>query len=319
MVAKKVNPKLDEGYIREMKIEEALTHALFAGEPTYFFKKGDNVVYGAWEKATVVNVFNNGLVYEIEARTHKKNEEVISLQIVPWIQVRPYIVGTSNFATNLDIRLSYTNTSIESLLLRHLFFGVDFEPEYQRGEVWSAEDKEKLLESIFMGADIGRFVFRRRTDEEWAKNRISYEIVDGKQRLLTLLAFFENRIPYKGVYYNELSGVDRHRFLDADTAVAELRNVSKINTLKIFLLLNRGGRPVSDKVIKNAEELLSKEPKEQFKTTLFEKGIDVIEDFLGFEVNPSWDKDAIDAAMDEVYEQMPEEELEVFYQKFCIK
>ena len=36
------------------------------------------------------------------------------------------------------------------------------------------------------------------------------------------------------------------------------------------------------------------------------------------EIKLDWEKDAIDNAMNEVYEQMPEEELEVFYQKFNI-
>lgn len=58
---------------------------------------------------------------------------------------------------------------------------------------------------------------------------------------------------------------------------------------------------------------------EELKSTLFNWGIDYIEEFLGFEVNPNWEKDTIDNAMDEVYEQMPEEELEKFYKKFCIK
>ena len=36
------------------------------------------------------------------------------------------------------------------------------------------------------------------------------------------------------------------------------------------------------------------------------------------EIKLDWEKDTIDNAMNEVYEQMPEEELEVFYQKFNI-
>lgn len=57
----------------------------------------------------------------------------------------------------------------------------------------------------------------------------------------------------------------------------------------------------------------------ELKSALFDWGIDYIEEFLGFEIDPDWGKDMIDNAMDEVYEQMPEEELEVFYEKFLIK
>lgn len=58
---------------------------------------------------------------------------------------------------------------------------------------------------------------------------------------------------------------------------------------------------------------------EELKSTLFSWGRDYIEEFLGFEYDFGWDKDTIDNAMDEVYEQMSEEELEVFYQKFNIR
>lgn len=58
---------------------------------------------------------------------------------------------------------------------------------------------------------------------------------------------------------------------------------------------------------------------EELKEALFSWGADYIEEFLGFEIDGDWGKGSIENAMDEVYEQMPEEELEVFYQKFCIK
>ena len=57
---------------------------------------------------------------------------------------------------------------------------------------------------------------------------------------------------------------------------------------------------------------------EELKSELFNWGTDYIEEFLGFEIDSDWEKDTIDNAMNEVYEQMPEEELEVFYHKFNI-
>ena len=47
-------------------------------------------------------------------------------------------------------------------------------------------------------------------------------------------------------------------------------------------------------------------------------GQDRIEEFLGYKIDPNWDKDTIDNALDEAYMQMPEEELEVFYQQYLI-
>lgn len=55
---------------------------------------------------------------------------------------------------------------------------------------------------------------------------------------------------------------------------------------------------------------------ETLKKELSFYGTEAIEDFLGFEIPEGWDKDTIEAAMDEVWEQMPEEELNKFYEKY---
>ena len=57
---------------------------------------------------------------------------------------------------------------------------------------------------------------------------------------------------------------------------------------------------------------------EELKRELFNWGYDYIEEFLGFEINHNWDKNTVENAMDEVYEQMPDDEFEAFYKKFCM-
>ena len=57
---------------------------------------------------------------------------------------------------------------------------------------------------------------------------------------------------------------------------------------------------------------------EQLKQKIFNSGIEAIDDFLGFEVDSNWEKDTIESAMDEVYQQMPAEELEAYFVKYGI-
>lgn len=52
---------------------------------------------------------------------------------------------------------------------------------------------------------------------------------------------------------------------------------------------------------------------EELKKELFMNGQEAIENFLGFEIDYDTEKDVIDSMMDEVAEQMPEEELEEYY------
>ncbi len=78
--------------------------------------------------------------------------------------------------------------------------------------------------------------------------------------MLTLLAFYENRFPYKGVYYNDLSAQDKNWFMDPPIGVAEIdQNVTRTEVLEIFLALNQGGKPVAKEVLDHARELLKEE------------------------------------------------------------
>lgn len=53
---------------------------------------------------------------------------------------------------------------------------------------------------------------------------------------------------------------------------------------------------------------------EQIKTNLFMSGTEAINDFLGYEC-PYDDKDVIDNLMEEILQQMPDEEINDFYNK----
>ena len=242
-------------------LNEVFVEASRAGDPSYSFKEGDKVVIGFLDSPKVEEVLCDEMVYKISyIETDKKTGvKTRHFRFVPWYSVRPAdFIGKSTFTTNEDIKLYYSNITIESLLHKHLFAseGINFSPAYQREYVWENEDKERLLDSIFMGADIGKFTVRVLDDLEWMECGLSYEIIDGKQRFLTLLDYYLNRFPYKGVFFNDLSPKDRRTFLDHAVAWAEIRNLDEQATLRLFLMLNRGGRPVSDKVIEKVESLL---------------------------------------------------------------
>ena len=59
---------------------------------------------------------------------------------------------------------------------------------------------------------------------------------------------------------------------------------------------------------------------EDLKKAIFNMGhADYIEEFLGYEISSTdYSKDELDNLMDEAYQQKSEEELEVFYAKYCI-
>ena len=59
---------------------------------------------------------------------------------------------------------------------------------------------------------------------------------------------------------------------------------------------------------------------ENLKKAIFNMGhTDYIEEFLGYEIDATdYSKDELDNLMDEAYQQMSDEELEVFYAKYCV-
>ena len=74
--------------------------------------------------------------------------------------------------------------------------GIDLQPPYQRGFIWSVEFKDKLLLSITKGYPIGNISLRVRTDKN-AKGAMQ-EVVDGQQRLTTIYRFINGEHEAQG-------------------------------------------------------------------------------------------------------------------------
>ena len=99
-------------------------------------------------------------------------------------------------------------------------------------------------------------MFIRLSDAEWMERNLGYEILDGKQRLSTLIEFYENKITYKGKYFNELSWKDKSVFLDHMISVAEVKETDRKTVLKYFLMLNRTGKVMDESHLNEVEQML---------------------------------------------------------------
>jgi len=88
-------------------------------------------------------------------------------------------------------------------------------PRYQRGLVWSKEQREKLVDSLFRGYPIGAIMLHQTNDSDGSS---SYLLVDGLQRTSTLVTYQERPLawaPAASVVPSD----------DLDDLVAELRTV----------------------------------------------------------------------------------------------
>ncbi|MCX8686576.1 DUF262 domain-containing protein [Bifidobacterium sp. B4142] len=69
--------------------------------------------------------------------------------------------------------------------------GLDISPEYQRDYIWSNEFKDQLILSIILNYPIGNIVINNLDHPN--KRNARQELVDGKQRLTTIMRFKEGR------------------------------------------------------------------------------------------------------------------------------
>jgi hypothetical protein len=230
----------------------------FIPEPTYFFEIGDSVSYGAFSESIINNYQEDKKMYKVQLKHIKKTngEEICSYELrwIEWFRLRPINQNENSFIQNEDIRLNYSQTFLETLMSKAYHFGINFDVDYQRDYVWSEEDKILLIDSIFNNVDIGKFVFARK---EYCDLYL-YEPIDGKQRTRAILDFYENRFPYKGKYFNDLSRKDKKWFTTFTINIAEVGDISKEQILKYFIMLNTTGKTMDknhlDKVIKMLEQ-----------------------------------------------------------------
>ena len=74
--------------------------------------------------------------------------------------------------------------------------GIDLRPSYQRGYIWSADFKDKLIYSVIRYYPIGNISLRVRTERN-GKGAMQ-EVVDGQQRLTTIIKFIEDDYAVQG-------------------------------------------------------------------------------------------------------------------------
>lgn len=247
---------------REEKLNNFLNHGYgsYRPVPSYEFNIGDRVSIGALENVHVIEKLDNG-IYEIEYSSTSSNYgKPITAngqkRFVYWYEIRPYkdIIQPS-IEKNKDLRLSFSQQTLDGGILHRIYFaGVDFNPEYQRDYIWEQKDKELLIDSIFNNIDIGKFVFIH--NEYYEKEKDLYECLDGQQRCKTLLEYFENRFPYQGYYFNDLSVRDQCHFENYSISVAEVREITKEQKLRYFLHLNRSGKSMDIKHLEKVENML---------------------------------------------------------------
>jgi len=239
---------------------------MYLPTPTRIFKTGDRVEYGRWEWSHVLEVFGGWKYYKVLNITPNVSYGVqkgynFEITYLPWITLSPYRTieqkkSPPKLIRNEDLRLNFSQRDVYSLVHMFYYAGLDLNPDYQRGNVWSKEDKVLLIDSIFKNIDIGKFTIIRRP---FSGNEELYEILDGKQRVTALLEFYEDRFSYKGLRFSEMHWRDQHHFENYHLSFAQAEPMSDEQKYRYFLNLNITGKPVDPNHINHVKQLLKTE------------------------------------------------------------
>lgn len=116
-------------------------------------------------------------------------------------------------------------------------------PEWQRQEVWSRSKKQNLIDTILRGWKLPKFYFLKLSGEPE-----SYEVVDGQQRLLTILEFFDNEFPlsdvsaktFGGAFHRDLPDKHIDAFDDYEIEFDEITDATEEEVKQFFQRLQDG-------------------------------------------------------------------------------
>lgn len=136
---------------------------------------------------------------------------------------------------------------------------LDLDPPYQRRSVWSAIDKRYFIDTIMNGYPAPP-VFLHKTLND--TGRTTYHVVDGKQRLQTIIEFTENKIRLPDDFsditlqkkrWKDLGREAKEQFWNYVLVVEMLPDVTDASIRTIFDRINRNSRKLMPQEMRHAK------------------------------------------------------------------
>ncbi|MFT3682609.1 MAG: DUF262 domain-containing protein [Ferruginibacter sp.] len=152
--------------------------------------------------------------------------------------------------------------TIETIFSQIKGGNIDLNPKYQRRNAWTDHKRSKLIESILIGYPVPEIVLA-----EDPKQKKSFSVIDGKQRLLTIAGFIDpdkynywdkpslmglsikeklNKTIYTELESNAKFSDDFRQFMNASLRCTIITNFKENDVLyDIFYRLNSGSTPLA--------------------------------------------------------------------------
>ena len=160
--------------------------------------------------------------------------------------------GIINITPNMGTNILY-------LYDQYIQGELNMAPFYQRNLVWSLEQKRKFIENLFLE----KAVITPTIILNWENlDDNVYEILDGKQRLITCFSFINDRFSiFDNVFFSDLSAEDKRFILRHDiryTRIEKLnnKNLTDNEKIELFLEINELGTKVSQEHLDKVKEMI---------------------------------------------------------------
>lgn len=105
------------------------------------------------------------------------------------------------------------------------------DPPYQRGDVWTLEQRVRLVRSLLLGVPVAALVLNRRgSNAAWTRNEgdpgdVWYACIDGKQRITTMQMWWNGEFAIPADWLEQRMLADGHRL--SRVTVRDLSDVGR--------------------------------------------------------------------------------------------
>lgn len=161
-----------------------------------------------------------------------------------------------------DVQTTVNNGVLSSVLHEYREGSLYFDNSYQRNYCWTTSDKQKLMHSVFNDLPLDSISVAINPES----HKKYFEIIDGRQRVTTIIKYTENEFPYidedgNEIYFRDLSIEDRAAFRQVKLPVIQLstKNGEKLKyeqKVAYFYRKNFSGQPQSEEHKAHIEKIL---------------------------------------------------------------
>lgn len=148
-----------------------------------------------------------------------------------------------------EVVISNNDWTIETILNQLVRKNIQIEPNSPRRDVWNLVTKSRFIESIILGLPISQIVLAAYGRERW-----KYIVVDGNQRLLSLLEFYgrseteNNSFSLTGLdFRTELNGCN-YQSIEKNISINSVLTNLDNQTIRVFKIQNLSDESLLDNI-----------------------------------------------------------------------